>query len=291
MKKDQTRYFAILVAATFLMASAFIAGKILLKTVAPFTLTGARFFVAALATIPLVYALERNPSSHNPRWRIIILIGLLQTAGTMGLLFLSMLYVSASTAAILLFTNPLWVAVLSYFFLKERLPFQKIAGLLLGITGVVLLIGLKESFGQSKGELLGLASSLCWAMSTIINRKYPTGISTWRLSFWQMFIGSLALLSLSFIFKEPLPEQLSSENVGWFLWLAIPASTGSFGLWFLALKKGGATQSSAFLFMTPLFTMLLSALIFKIMPTFTQTIGGIAVFVALFLVNYELKKR
>ena len=290
MKNDQTRYFLILVAATFFMGSSFIASKILLKTIPPFTLVGWRFFVAALATLPLVYSLERYPQSSKPRWGIIALIGLLQTGGTMGLLFLSMLYVSASTAAILLFTNPLWVAVLSYFFLKERLSFQKITGLVLGITGVALLIGLKESLGQSKGELLGVASSLCWASATIINRKYPTGIGTWRLSFWQMFTGSLALIGLSLIFNEPFPAQLSWENVAWFLWLAIPSSTGSFGLWFLALKKGGATQSSAFLFMTPLFTILLSALIFKIMPTFTQTIGGLLVFVALFLVNYEFKQ-
>jgi drug/metabolite transporter (DMT)-like permease len=294
---NNQKYILTLIAATFLMASAFIAGKVLLKTVAPFTLVGWRFFVAALATLPLVYFFEKelltNASGQvriKPRWGIITLIGLLQSAGTMGLLFLSMLYVSPSTAAILLFTNPLWVAILGYFFLDERLNFQKISGLILGILGVVLLIGLKDGFGQSVGELLGLGASLCWATSTIINRKYPTGIGTWRLSFWQMLIGSLALLVVALIFHEPLPENVSGETLAWFLWLAIPASTGSFGLWFLALKSGGATQSSAFLFMAPLFTILLSAIIFQIMPTFTQILGGLCVFMALFLVNFQFIK-
>jgi drug/metabolite transporter (DMT)-like permease len=296
--KNNQKYILTLVAATFLMASAFIAGKVLLKTIAPFTLVGWRFFVAALATLPLVYLLEKEPLtigsgplSKKPRWGIIALIGLLQSAGTMGLLFLSMLYVSPSTAAILLFTNPLWVAILGYFFLDERLSSQKISGLILGILGVVLLIGLKEGFGQSFGELLGLGASLCWATSTIINRKYPTGIGTWRLSFWQMLIGSLALLVVAWVFQEPFPENVSGETLAWFLWLAIPASTGSFGLWFLALKNGGATQSSAFLFMAPLFTILLSAIIFQIMPTFTQVLGGLCVFMALFLVNFQFKKQ
>jgi drug/metabolite transporter (DMT)-like permease len=290
--KNNQKYILTLIAATFLMASAFIAGKVLLKTIAPFTLVGWRFFVAALATLPLVYYLEKDtPLSKKPRWGIIALIGLLQSAGTMGLLFLSMLYVSPSTAAILLFTNPLWVAILGYFFLAERLSFQKISGLLLGVLGVILLIGLKEGLGHSIGELLGLGASFCWATSTIINRKYPTGIGTWRLSFWQMFIGSLALLIVAWVFQEPLPENVSGETLAWFLWLAIPASTGSFGLWFLALKSGGATQSSAFLFMAPLFTILLSAIIFQIMPTFTQILGGLCVFVALFLVNFQFKKN
>ena len=54
-------------------------------------------------------------------------IGLLQTAGTMGLLYIAMsLGVSSSMSAVLLFTNPLWLAVLAHFILKERLTMIKV---------------------------------------------------------------------------------------------------------------------------------------------------------------------
>src|SRR3546814_18215022 len=52
-----------------------------------------------------------------------------QTAAVMGLLFWAMQFVSASTAAILLFTNPIWVAVLGRFFLGEKLHRGRLAGL------------------------------------------------------------------------------------------------------------------------------------------------------------------
>src|SRR3546814_7782585 len=65
-----------------------------------------------------------------------------QTAAVMGLLFWAMQFVSASTAAILLFTNPIWVAVLGRFFLGEKLHRGRLAGLFLGAIGVGLAIGL-----------------------------------------------------------------------------------------------------------------------------------------------------
>src|SRR5262249_29483818 len=103
-----------LVVSTFLMGSSFVAGKILLlQGFEPMVLVGWRFLVAAMATLPFVIL---SPGSKGGRlvpagttlrdagW--VFLIGLLQTAAVMGLLFLAMRSISASTAAILLFTNP-----------------------------------------------------------------------------------------------------------------------------------------------------------------------------------------
>src|SRR3546814_9623413 len=86
-----------------------------------------------------------------------------------------MQFVSASTAAILLFTNPIWVAVLGRFFLGEKLHRGRLAGLFLGAIGVGLAIGLGPdmlSGGETLiGEIIGLASALYWATSTIINMR------------------------------------------------------------------------------------------------------------------------
>ena len=90
-------------------------------------LVGWRFFAAALATLPLVLAGERNivaallPAKAGLRdVALVILIGLLQTAAVMGLLFWAMQFISASTAAILLFTNPICCCPRSY--LPRRKP-------------------------------------------------------------------------------------------------------------------------------------------------------------------------
>ncbi|MDM2972137.1 MULTISPECIES: DMT family transporter [Enterobacterales] len=301
--RSQVGFFITLVASTFLMGSSFVAGKILLQQgFTPMILIGWRFFIAALATIPLILVGERKfvaallPAKAGFRdFILVILIGLLQTAAVMGLLFWAMQFISASTAAILLFTNPIWVAVLGRIFLGESLHRARILGLLLGVAGVALAIGIKPSMFSGgttlTGEIIGIVSALCWAAATLINKRAALPFGTWALSFWQMLIGAVAVLIIAYINGEHWPVVVTHEQWGWFLWLAIPASTGSFGLWFVALRKGGATRTSGFLFLAPLFTVILAYFILNASISWMQAIGGILIGLALWLVNREIPAK
>lgn len=299
MRKPSVGYFVALIASTFLMGSSFVAGKILLQAgFAPFPLLGWRFVLAATFTLPIVAADSRRVvAALLPRqltirhWMLVILIGLLQTAAVMGLAFLAMRTIPASTAAILLFSNPILVALLGRVFLSEPLSGLRALGLLSGFTGVALAIGVGglgvQSAGMLAGELTALGSALCWAAATIVNKRAELPMSTWALSFWQMLIGGLALLGCAYAEGEGWPADLTPAGWGWFLWLAIPASTGSFGLWFVALRAGGATRTSGYLFLTPLFTVLLSALILGSNLSAWQAAGGILIGAGLWLVNRQ----
>jgi drug/metabolite transporter (DMT)-like permease len=284
---NQFRYFATIIFATFFMGSSFIASKILLREVPPFTLVGWRFLVAALATLPLVFLTNgQDKVGWNKRnIAFAAIIGTLQTAGTMGLLFLSMQYISASAAAIMLFTNPIWVAVAGVFILKEKLNRYQIIGLLLGITGVALAIGTANMQTERKGILLGLASALCWTTATITSKKAQIPIDPWKLNFAQMLVGGIILVFCSQLAGEQYQVHATWSQVAWFLWLAIPSSTGSFGLWFLALRQGGAAQTSSYLFMTPMFTVLLSPLFLNTSLTWVQLAGLVSVGLGIYLIN------
>lgn len=286
-----------LLASTFLMGSSFISGKILLdQGFPPFLLVGWRFFVAALATLPLVL-LDGRPLfaglfPRDVRGRevlIVMAIGLAQTAAVMSLLFLAMRTLSAAAAAILLFTNPLWVALASRVLFAERLGLARFSGLLLGILGVALAIGpealLSRDPAMLGGLACGLASALCWAAATLVNKRSQLSLGNWSLSFWQMFIGSLFVLLAASFTGEQWPADVSATQWGWFLWLAIPASTGSFGLWFLALKQGNATRVSGFLFFAPLFAVLLSFSVLGTQLSWVQGLGALAIALAIWLVN------
>ena len=292
-------WIAILVAATFLMGSSFVAGKILLTAgLPPLLLVGWRFLVAALATLPLVRILDGPvltailPAGLRSRdGALIAVIGLLQTAAVMSLLFLAMQSISAATAAILLFTNPIWVAVLGRLFLGERLHWPRLAGLILGVAGVTLALGVGSGQWSGPhhltGEFIGLAAALCWAVATVINKRAQLPISTWALSFWQMLIGSFATLAIGFALGEHWPQTISVREWAWFFWLAIPASTGSFGLWFLALARGGASASSGYLFLAPLFAVLVSSVVLGTTLSWSQASGGVLIGFALWAVNRE----
>jgi drug/metabolite transporter (DMT)-like permease len=284
--KTNTFYYAI-IGATFCMGTSFVASKILLQTIPPFTLVGWRFMLASLATLPLIFLLkQRFQGISIKNWQQIAVIGLLQTAGTMGLLFLSMLYISASAAAVLLFTNPLWVAALSPFILKEKIRPIQYLGLFLGFLGVILLIGFKSNGLEMRGNFLGLASALCWASATLFAKHQQLKVPPFILSFGQMLVGGILLVGLSFFSKETYNIATASQaDWFWFAWLVLPSSVGSFGLWYVALSRGGALRASSFLFLTPLFTVITSVLVLKTTVSLQQFMGAILVGVALYIVN------
>lgn len=295
-------YLAMLVGATFLMGSSFVAGKILLNAGVPaLLLVGYRFFVAALATLPVVMLVEPRglralvPAGFGKgNWLRVGLIGLLQTSGAMGLLFMAMEHVSASTAAILLFTNPILVALLGRLFLGEALRGLRVLGLVLGLAGAALAIGVSgDGAGDEAviGALIGLCAALSWATSTIVNKSAAVPMAVWPLSFWQILTGSLALILIAWGRGEAWPPGTTPVQWLWFLWLAVPGSTLSFGLWFMALARGGATRSSGYLFLAPLFATLISAVVLDAGLSWAQGLGGILVCAGLWLVNREIPAR
>lgn len=233
------------------------------------------------------------PKSGESKLRgltLVATIGLLQTAGTMGFLNLALAYgVSSSMSSIILFTNPLWLALLAHFFLKDKLTFKKVSALLLGIAGVSTCIGL-DSTAFNFGSLFALLGSFCWSINTIITKKVPFDNGPWVFTGWQLLLGGVFL----YLFSLPLHESYDFLNLGlwgwiWFVWLIIPASVGSFGLWFFSLGQKGATVASSFLFLVPVFSTIFSIIGLHEKFSLNLLIGGVMVVSALVLVNWKYK--
>jgi len=296
-------FAATLVVSTFLMGSSFIASKYLLRDGYPSTLlVGWRFIAAALAALPLVlldggrFRDALLPSGTTRRHvALVVLIGVIQTTGVMGLLFLSLRSIPASTAAIILSSNPIWVALLGRVFMGEQLPYLRVLGLVVGLAGVACAIGIGPDLFANPvalaGEGVALASALCWAVSTMLAKHAVLPLGPWAMSFWQMLVGACVLLVIGYCVGEQWPSHTNAAQWGMFLWLAIPASTGSFGLWFLALRQGGATRASSYLFLPPLFAIILSFFLLDAPITWMQLAGGGLVGLAIWLIGRSGPQR
>ncbi|MDR0297182.1 MAG: DMT family transporter [Streptococcaceae bacterium] len=285
---------------TIFMGSSFPTGKYLISVeyVPPFLLGGWRFMMAGL--LMLLWTLLTKggkailPTSEEKIGRgflLVSVIGLLQTTGTMGLLNLAMAAgLSSSMSSIILFTNPLWLAFLAHFLLHDRLNRWKVFSLILGIVGVITCLGLdKSAFGI--GVLFALFGSLCWSVNTVVTKRVPFDKGAWLFTGWQLLIGGVLMLILSFSMHEGYHfTALSSWGWLWFVWLILPASVGSFGLWFSSLDQRGATTASSFLFLVPLFSTIFSIIGLHEKFTFGLIIGGILVVLALILVNRKEDK-
>lgn len=300
MKKNSDIIFVIsILLTTIFMGSSFPTGKYLIavENTPPLLIGGVRFIIAGVIMLGLTI-INRNyfsiiPKSGESKLRglaLVATIGLLQTAGTMGFLNLALAYgVSSSMSSIILFTNPLWLALLAHFFLKDKLTFKKVSALLLGIAGVSTCIGL-DSTAFNFGSLFALLGSFCWSINTIITKKVPFDNGPWVFTGWQLLLGGVFL----YLFSLPLHESYDFLNLGlwgwiWFVWLIIPASVGSFGLWFFSLGQRGATVASSFLFLVPIFSTIFSIIGLHEKFSLNLLIGGVMVVSALVLVNWKYK--
>lgn len=294
MKKKDYFLISILLTTVF-MGSSFPTGKYLISIehVPPFLLGGWRFLLAGalmllwtLLTQGAKALLPASSGSLRRGFLLVALIGLLQTAGTMGLLNLAMAAgLSSSMSSIILFTNPLWLAVLAYFLLGERLGFWQILSLILGISGVIICLGLDRSV-LGLGALFALLGSLCWSLNSVVTKKIPFDKGPWIFTGWQLLIGGLLMLILS----APLHETYQISGLSgwgwlWFSWLVLPASIGSFGLWFYSLRQRKATLASSFLFLVPVFSTIFSILGLHEKFSLGLVIGGLLVGLSLVLVN------
>ena len=106
----------------------------------------------------------------------------------MGLLNIAMsLGVSSSMSAVLLFTNPLWLAVLAHFILKERLTMIKVVALVIGVIGVTKCLGLDRSL-LGWGACVALLGSLCWSCNTVVTKQFKFDKGAWVLTGWRYYL-------------------------------------------------------------------------------------------------------
>ena len=277
---------ATILTATLLFGSTFPAGKLLLQHhTPPLMLAGIRFLIAALSIfLAIAFLIRDGQRLLRPRVKlrqaaIIAAVGILQTGICIGCLFMAMERITPPAAALLLFTNPIWVAALGTVVLRQPLTTMRILGLASGIVGVALILRPSSTGFDALGYVFGLLSSFGWAGATLLTKKAKLPISPWALTFWQMIVGGVVLLCFSIVLGEKWSQAFPYRaDISTLAWLAIPASAGAYGLWSMALGRSrDAGEVSSFLFLVPFFATILSYCLLGSTLSAEQLLGGGAI--------------
>lgn len=135
----------------------------------------------------------------------------------------------AGRSVIIGFTMPLWAALLSAAVLKEPLTSRKVAGLLLGLTGLAILVypDLRQMEAAPLGVLFMLGAAISWAAGTVMLKRFSWRMPVIVLTGWQLTLGSLPVVAGALLFEPAFdPGALS-----WQVWLAM-AYVVVFPMWF-----------------------------------------------------------
>ena len=146
--------------------SSFILIKALVGHISPMQLVAARIGLATLVLVPAMLVLKRTPRLNAPVLRGAGVLALLDAIAPYMLVATAAPYALASTAALLSSTMPLFTGVIVSVADRSRLPWEYIAGLMLGAVGVSILAGPRAfDFGSSEmlAMLAVLLSAFCLA--------------------------------------------------------------------------------------------------------------------------------
>jgi drug/metabolite transporter (DMT)-like permease len=269
--------------------------KIVLADVAPLWTAALRFLVASLSLLPFMCSSMRQQKAglRDLPWAKLAIIGSLQTTGVMAFLNVGLESTTPSTAAILMASNPLLVVILARIWLREAISAGAFLGLILAFIGVVICIGIADTGNAARGhgEWLVALASVCWAVSTVLNKKFNLALSAWVLTFWQMLIGAILLALLAAGSRQPFSLPSTAAHWGAFAWLCIPASTAAMGLWFAALRIGGSVQTSGFLFLCPLFAAFITFCLTGQLPHPHEIAGGCLIGIGLYVLSKRQKTQ
>lgn len=270
----------LLLLATSLMGSSFAISQMGLHYASPLFLAGLRFGFAGLLLAPFVRR-RRQPDGLS-QWLRVGVIGLLQTTGVMGAIFMSLTTITAGESAILTFTNPVLVVILGTLFAGIRYRPAQWAGVALGLAGVAVAI--LASWDMRIGVVYGLASAGFWATSTLLLKRWGKDFDPWVMTAYQMLFGGACLVLLALLLEGPV-FALTPASVAILAWLVVMASIVQFGAWFYVLHHADPARASAYLFLAPVFGVLFGRILLNQSTHWHVALGAALVVGGIWLVN------
>lgn len=261
--------------------------KHLVTVLPPFSVRAASGLIGT--AIVLAIALARRESLRPPRgqWGRLCLAAGLNVTAWMALTTLSLLWLRASETTILAYTLPLWAALLAWPLLGEKPTPARGIGLVLGLSGIVLLVaheapGDAEIGAKLPGVALALAGSMLFALGTVLAKRAPVAMPPTALVAWQTGLGLLPLLLLWLLFEQP--DFAALDGFGWLA--LVYGGALAFGLayvaWFAALRRLPALVATIGSLMAPVIGVLASVAMLgdpfglREIAALALTLGGVA---------------
>jgi drug/metabolite transporter (DMT)-like permease len=249
-----------LLSLSVLWGGSFFFAKVAVGELGPFTVVFARVSLAALA-LALVVPLRRDAP-----WPTYFAMGFLNNALPFSLIFWGQTAIGSGLASILNATTPLFTLVVAHYLTSdEKIDRTKVAALLIGLLGVVVLIGPSALVGSSTlwGQAACLAAALSYAFAGIYGRRFRRmGIAPAEAAAGQLTASTVLILPIMLVIDRPWMVPPPSLTV----WLALGAlallSTAlAYVLYFRILAAAGATVLLLVTFLIPVPAILLGAMV------------------------------
>lgn len=294
MKKFLLSTTVLAIFACLLWATPFTAIKIGLKYTTPLQFAGIRFFLSGLIILPFIKDLKYKVLESKKRWRFILWVALLQTTFLYGLFYTGISYLPGALGAMLIGAQPLFAAIMAHIMLKnDKMNWQKIMAILLGLTGVCIISLGRADFVLSTTIPLGVGililNNIVGSTGNVIVSRDAKDMPPRVLASFSMIIGGAVLMLISIPVENPSWTTIHPNEYYYSLaWLAM-VSAFAITIWFGLLQRPGVKVSNlnTWKFIIPIFGAFLSWMILPDEhPDVISILGMCVIAFSLLLVNF-----
>ena len=284
----------LLILANVLWACSYVAAKYVLRDISANTMNALRMIIAAMVLLPLLVARRRDLNLTRrdiPQLALLAIIGIV-LAKTFEFWGLSIS--TASDVALLITSESIFTAVLSWLLLRERFKFLTGFALLLGMFGVYLIVerslipNIPSGGGALRilGDVLVILGLICEAFYTVRGKallvKHPPLLITSAAIVGSAFVW-IPLAGGEVLYSGWHPLSLTAWlGLGW---LAIMSTVVAYLAWFKGLEKIDGSAAASTLFVQPLLGTVLAITLLndQILPT--TIIGGALIIISVYLIS------
>ncbi len=289
-------YGKLLLTAMF-WGGTFIAGRVITQHVGPFSASFLRFAIASVFLIGLTWKLEGAfPKPKQHQVIPILLLGLTGIFSYNFFFFSGLKLIEAGRASVIIANNPIFIALLSAYFFKEHLTPLKIVGILLSVTGSIVVITKGHVLGLLQGniglgELFIFGSVASWVTYSLIGKTIMKDLSPLLSVTYSVIVGATALFLPAYF--EGLPQNLLHySGMTWLglIYLGFFGTVLGFFWYYQGIKAIGPMRAGLFINFVPISAIVFGFLILGEALTPSLLIGLVFVSTGVYLTNKKTEK-
>jgi Permeases of the drug/metabolite transporter (DMT) superfamily len=298
-----TRDWSLLGLLSVLWGGSFFFNGVVLRELPPLTVVLLRVALAAMILLPVLWACRIRFPVGLSGWRPFFAIALLNNVLPFSLIVIGQTYIPSGLASILNATTPLFTVVVMASAGEEKLHPRRVAGVVTGLIGVIILHGqnlhgrgfhgqdlhgqgLGFQTGEGIGILLCLAAAFSYGLSALYARRKLSDSPPLATATFQLLASSLMMTMIAAVFERPWHLPMPGATT----WLAMTGlaalSTAlAYIVFFQILRRSGSSNVMLVTLLIPVTAILLGYLVLGESISLREIVGALVIGSALLLID------
>jgi drug/metabolite transporter (DMT)-like permease len=270
----------------------YLAIRVALETIPP-ALVGAIRYLAAGGALAILLALRGVRLPGPAHWKGLVLLGFLMIGLGNGGVIWAEQWVPSGIAAVVVAAAPFWMTGLEAALGAERLSIQRVAGLMLGFLGILLLVWPELTAGGALGRQFTIGvialqiACLGWTLGSSYSKRHARQENALGASALQMIFGGLIMLAAALVRGEFAVLTFTWRTMAAELYLIVFGSLVGYSAYVYALKHLPVSTVALYAYVNPVIAVVLGTLVLAEPFGSRVVIGSAVVFAGITVVRWR----